>query len=414
MLLSIATMNLKSRKTALWIVAAELAVVLGGSTLLTPLYLLYKQRFGFSEVTLTLIYSVYVLGNLVALFIFGRLSDQIGRRITTLPVLAIAGISTLVFLFAFHTWSLFVGRFISGVATGLAAGTATAWIAELHGDKTEAAAIASAANLTGIALGPLLSGLLAAFAPLPLRLSYVVYMVILLLVAAAVSRAPETVENPVRNWEGVELRPRVGVPRQIRAPFVSPAVTAFGIFALGGFYCALVPGLLARSLGLKSPAASGTIVFGLFIVAAITAALLRKLKSQTAMLLGLSILLPSVALLVVAETARSLPLVILATVLGGVSVALGYCGSLQVINEIAPEDQRSEVVSSYLIAVYFGNSIPVVGLGLLSGVVSSLTSHAIFAGVVAAFAVIGLITGWKYPPARQSQMPKRESGQRAA
>lgn len=239
-------------------------------------------------------------------------------------------------------------------------------------------------------------------------------MAALILLAVAISRTPETVVNPVREWERVSLRPRVGVPREIRAPFVSPAVTAFGIFALSGFYCALVPGLLARSLSLKSPAASGTVVFGLFIVAALTAAMLRKIKSQAAMLVGLGVLLPSVALLVAAEALRSLPLLMLATLLGGISVALGYCGSLQVINEIAPNDQRSEVVSSYLIAVYFGNSIPVVGLGLLAGVLTSLTAHAIFAGVVAAFATIGLITGWRFPPQRHLQTGDRERAKRAA
>lgn len=165
----------KPRKSALWIVAGELAIVLAGSTLLSPLYLLYQRQFGFSDFSLTLIYSVYVLGNLLALFILGRLSDQIGRRTITWPALALAAISTLVFAFAFRTWSLFVGRLISGVATGLASGTATAWIAELHprGDKSEAAAIASVANLTGIAVGPLVAGLLAAFGPWPLRLSYI-------------------------------------------------------------------------------------------------------------------------------------------------------------------------------------------------------------------------------------------------
>ena len=132
------------------------------------------------------------------------------------------------------------------------------------------------------------------------------------------------------------------------------------------------------------------------------------------MLLGLATLLPSVAFLVAGEAVRSLSLVILATLLGGISIALGYCGSLQVINEIAPDNQRSELVSSYLIAVYFGNSIPVVGLGLLSGVLSPLAAHTIFAVMVAAFAVIGLITGWMYPPQRGSKTGKREQLQTAA
>ena len=65
---------------AIMAVAAMIGVMFAGSTLLTPLYIIYKQKFGFSDITLTLIYAAYVVGNLGALLVFGRLSDQIGRR----------------------------------------------------------------------------------------------------------------------------------------------------------------------------------------------------------------------------------------------------------------------------------------------------------------------------------------------
>ena len=50
------------------------------STLLTPVYELYQARSGFSAFVLVLLYAVYVVGNLLALFVFGRLSDQVGRK----------------------------------------------------------------------------------------------------------------------------------------------------------------------------------------------------------------------------------------------------------------------------------------------------------------------------------------------
>src|SRR6476620_3435852 len=53
------------------------------TTLPTPLYVIYEHTFGFSRVTLTLIYAVYVVGNLVALLLFGRTSDVIGRRMVS-------------------------------------------------------------------------------------------------------------------------------------------------------------------------------------------------------------------------------------------------------------------------------------------------------------------------------------------
>ena len=84
------------------------------------------------------------------------------------------------------------------------------------------------------------------------------------------------------------------------------------------------------------------------------------------MLSGLALLLPSLVLLIVASAIGSMALLILATALSGISAALGYCGSLEVINQISPAEKRSEVVSSYLIACFAGNSVPVVGIGLIS------------------------------------------------
>jgi hypothetical protein len=57
-------------------------------------------------------------------------------------------------------------------------------------------------------------------------------------------------------------------------------------------------------------------------------------------------MLPSVALLVWAQDAKSMPILLAGTTLAGIAAALGYRGSLQVINEIAPADRRAEVVSS--------------------------------------------------------------------
>ncbi len=214
------------------------------------------------------------------------------------------------FVFAGSTSWLFAARVLSGFATGLAAGTATAWIAELHprGDKAAAAVIAAAANLAGLALGPLMAGLLAQYAIWPLRLAYIVYLAMLAATGVAIwSSARETVENPVRRLNDISFRLRFGVPHEIRPKFLSPAVTAFGIFSLIGLYSALIPSLLTKSLHQSSAAVSGSIVFELFIIGAVSTVAMRKLKSRTAMLSGLAALLPSLALLVIAEAIRSMP-----------------------------------------------------------------------------------------------------------
>src|SRR5689334_5025887 len=104
------------------VAALTLAVMFVAATLPTPLYPLYRHAFGFGTVTLALIYASYVLGNLVALLVFGRLSDQVGRRRALFPAISFAFISTLVFAFADNVAWLLVARSLSGFATGIASG----------------------------------------------------------------------------------------------------------------------------------------------------------------------------------------------------------------------------------------------------------------------------------------------------
>ena len=51
------------------------------STPVTPLYAIYKEQFGFSQITLTLVHAAYGVGNLAALLFFGRVSDEVGRDV---------------------------------------------------------------------------------------------------------------------------------------------------------------------------------------------------------------------------------------------------------------------------------------------------------------------------------------------
>lgn len=81
----------------MWLAALAIAVLYIGSTLLTPLYPLYRQQLGFSELIVTEIYAIYVVGNLTVLFFLGRLSDQIGRCRATLLALALPILSALCF-----------------------------------------------------------------------------------------------------------------------------------------------------------------------------------------------------------------------------------------------------------------------------------------------------------------------------
>ena len=377
---------------------AQIGVLYAGSTLLTPLYPLYRQAFGFSQLTLTLIYSAYVLGNLTALLLFGRLSDQVGRRAVNLAAVLISACATVVFVLAASAAWLFAGRIVSGLAIGLGATATTAWLAELTPDKRRATVYAAEANFVGLALGALPAGVLATYLPWPLRLSYLIYLALLLLMGFAVARTPETVSRPVRSIRRLSLRPRLGVPRELIGRFVAPAAIGFATFAVIGYYAALIPSLMAETLNYQEPVAGSAVVALLSLLGVVAGMLSRRLSSRTAMLAGSALLLPGVALLPCAEGLHSLALLLCGTVITGPATMLSYRGSLEVVNEMAPGEHRAEIIASYIVFMYAGNSLPIIGIGLLSAATSSFTADLTFALVIAACAVLALLTSARLVP----------------
>ncbi|QYD67261.1 MFS transporter [Paraburkholderia edwinii] len=391
------TQRRTERGSLLSLIAAALVlgVLYAGSPLVTPLYPLYQQAFGLSELVVTLVYASYVIGNLGALFLFGRISDQAGRRWTSFIVLAVAIVSTLMFLFAMQPAWLFIARAASGLAIGVGAAAATAWIAELHPahDKAAASRLAAAVNLAGLAAGVLIAGLLAQFAPWPLRTVFVVYLAALIATAVLAALSHETVEHPTHKAADLRLKPRIGVPADLRAPFVTPALTAFATFALLGFYAALLPSLLQHSMQKHSPALSGAVVAELFAVSTVTVLVTKTLAARSAMTAGLWLLPPSLGLLLWAQIAGSMTLLIIATAVGGIASALGFRGSLQEANRMAPAEKRAELLSAYLLCCYTGNSLPVVGIALLSRSVGHVWADVAFAAVSVVLALVALSVG---------------------
>lgn len=103
-------------------------------------------------------------------------------------------------------------------------------------------------------------------------------------------------------------------------------------------------------------------------------------------------------MLLTAQAVKSTLILVLASALSGVSGALGYRGSLEVAGRIAPIDQRSEVISTYFAAVFAGNALPIIGIGLLPSFAGSAPAHVVFGMMIAGLAVAALVNGAEYAP----------------
>jgi MFS family permease len=125
------------------------------------------------------------------------MSDEVGRNPVLLTGLAFSAISAFLFLFAGSLAPIYAGRVVSWLSAGVFTGTATAMLVDLApgGRRRMASFVAVVVNLGGLGLGTLLSGLLADYARSPLRLPFIVELVLLVPVVVGLLVTPETVKR---------------------------------------------------------------------------------------------------------------------------------------------------------------------------------------------------------------------------
>jgi MFS family permease len=85
-----------SNGIAFGLLTSILVSLLASSSAPTPLYATYQAQWGFSPVTITVIFGVYAVAVLASLLVFGSLSDHVGRRPMLLGALVVqAGVMIL-------------------------------------------------------------------------------------------------------------------------------------------------------------------------------------------------------------------------------------------------------------------------------------------------------------------------------
>jgi MFS family permease len=374
---------------AFWLLAYAFAINMMGTTLPTPLYPLYQEQLGFNQLMVTIIFAVYAVGVIAGLLLFGRLSDQVGRRRALMPGLALSAASAVVFLLEQDLALLFAGRILSGLSAGIFTGTATAALLDLapRGDRGRATLVASATNMLGLGLGPILAGALAQFGPDELRLVFMVDLALLVPAAWAVWAMPETVTNPT----GFRLRPeRLYVPAEVRRVFVPAAIAGFAGFSVLGLLTAVTAAFLGGILHNTSHLLSGAVVTFAFVGSGLGQLALELTSIRVAMRAGCAVLMAGMVVLGVALQAESLALLITGALVAGFGQGLTFRAALAGLGQASPPEQRATVASTFFVVAYVAISLPVVGEGIAAHVTDLRTAATWFTGLVLVLAGVAL------------------------
>lgn len=388
------------------LLAYAFAAIMVGTTLPTPLYALYSDQMHFAVLTTTVIYATYAGGVLFALLVFGRWSDAIGRRPVLLAGVGCALISAAVFLVADSVPELLVGRVLSGLSAGIFTGTATAAVIEAAPPswKTRAAAVATIANIGGLGTGPVLAGVLAQYAPNPLKLTYIVHIALMVLAAVAILLVPETSSRTGKL--GLQ---RLSVPPEVRSVFITAALAAFAGFAVTGLFTSVAPSLLTNIIGIGNHALAGVMAGSIFGASAVAQIAGTRIPPQRAVALGCAILTVGMGILVVALHYSSLAGLIIAAVVAGIGQGISFSRGLAAVAERTPAERRAEVSSTYFVVAYIAISIPVIGEGFAAQAWGLRTGGTVFAIAVGVLALVCLTA-----ILRQESRPAAELSEHAA
>jgi MFS family permease len=360
------------------IVAATFAVTMASTTVITPLYPGYVAEFGISSLEVTIVFAAYGAAVMVGLALFGRLSDHYGRKPPLGAALCVAIASMVVFLLAQDLGALLLGRVLIGLTAGVYTGTCTAWLVDLCPDRVLAAKIAIAANLGGLGLGPLLGGVLAQWAPRPLRLVYAVELGLIALGLIAHRWMPETVRRERFDLDLGDLRP----PPSVRAVFLPAAVAAIAAFGVFGVFGAVGPAMLRSVFDVQDPVWAGLLVGAAFTCAVIGQLVARRFDAAAALAAGCAGLAVSVCLLALALKAELLVALVVAAVASGISTGVIMGAGLGLLTSTAPPEHRGLVASSYFLAAYIGLVVPVVGFGLVEQSIGLVDTGLVFSAVI--------------------------------
>jgi len=370
-----------------WAIAFAFLSVTALSTAPSALYGLYERHEHFSPITITLVYAVYATGVTASLLLAGHVSDWYGRKAVLIPAVTLAVAAAVLFISWQSLTGLIVARILTGLALGATVATATAYITDLDAGPDGAATrragtVARIAQVGGLAIGPLVSGLLARYAPGGVTLPYVVILVALLVAMLAVALTPEgrPAAHPLPRY-----RPqRPGVPAQARSQFLAAIAGAALAFATWGLFAGLAGRFLAGPLHHPSPALTGAAIFLTFGTGIVVQTTTTNWPTHRLLSAGIPTIILGLAILVTsAWTPRpSLALFLAGGIVTGIGASAIFRASFNIVMSTTHADDRAGALATLFSAGYMALSLPVLGLGIVLLYLSPKVTLLMFGVVV--------------------------------
>jgi MFS family permease len=382
------------RAAAFVAVIAIMVLFQAASSALTPLFVIYQRLWGFSSAIITLVFAVFVVGLLAALLTLGALSDYVGRRPVLLTSLALQAVALVLFLTATDVAALLIARAVQGVATGMVLPTLGAMLVDFDPpDAPGRATIASGVvPIGGLAVGSLGCGALAQYAPDPAHLVWAMLLgatAIALIVALTFAES-----SPGRSGVLRSFVPRLGIPRLLRSDVLALVPVIVASWALGGLYLSLGPSAAATVFGIADHFVGGLVATLLCGAGAVTAFTLRRSSDIVVRRSSAALLAIGTAVTLLGTITGSVMAAVVGTVVAGIgygAAGLATFGQIATLAEPVDPAERGELFAVAYAVAYLSFSLPALGAGYLTTLVSLRDTVLVYAGVVILVGLVALV-----------------------
>jgi MFS family permease len=376
-----------------WKAFVGLLIFTMGTSIITPLIPLYADRFDLSPGVLTLLFATYTATVVPTMLVMGSLSDRIGRKNVMFPAMAAIMAASLVLALTESVPLLFVGRVLQGLAIGGFLGVGAAFVVDhaRPGRRQRAALFASVGFRLGFGLGPGLGGVVSEYTDRSIHTPFAGHAALMLVAAAVVLFAPETVSRRRPEAGRAKLEIRIGIPAgQGRgfATFLGPA--GFLMSFLDAALLAIAPLYIARTLEVESVVVPGLVGLLILGMGGLTPLVLGRVEPRRAMMVGVATSTVASLLVLGAAAVDAAALVVVAAAVIGFTNGLILQGGTAICGISVPLRDRGKLISAFYMCCYAG-TVPIVGMGFLANAVG-LTA-ALAAWSATAFALAAFVLG---------------------
>jgi MFS family permease len=357
---------------------------------LTPLLVVYKDKWDLAPSQLTLAFAVYAIGFLAAALVLGSLSDHVGRRPVLIGALVVQLASNLMFLVAPGVGWVIAGRIVQGLASGAATGAFTAALVELApSHRKRLGPILGSVGLTGgLAVGSLLAGLAIQLTSSANTIAFVALSALTIVGGIAVVASPET----IRRSPGAlrSLIPHVSIPATARIEFLAAAPVVAAVWMLAGLSGGLAPSMVHSVFGRDSGLLDGLAGFIAPAVSVVIGLSFARVRARTAMKIGIYASIAGPIAIYIGASAGSLVTMFAGQAIAGLGFGAAFTAALGLLIPLVAAYQRAGVVAGIYVVSYLGLGVPVVLAGQLTDAIGVVPTVGWYSAVAVLLALFSL------------------------